>query len=240
MPYGLYMSAEGASAQSKRLEVLTNNIANAQTTGFKRELAVIQARHSEAIEQGIDYSGSRSINDIGGGAMISETVTDFSTGPMQKTDIPTDVAINGDGFFVVDNDGEQMLTRAGDFILENNLLSTRSGHAVLDRSNAPLAIESIHRSAIMREIQEKISLVKPQSLGDLVKAGQNLFRPLAETVPVVEADRSIKPGFLERSSVKPALEMMEMIEASRGFEANIQMIKSQDRMISQLVSRVLK
>ncbi len=69
MPYGLYISAEGALAQSQRMEVIANNLANLDTPGFKRELAVFQARYAEAIEQGRDYPGSGSINDVGGGVM---------------------------------------------------------------------------------------------------------------------------------------------------------------------------
>lgn len=80
VPYGLCISAEGAQSQSLRMEVIANNLANVETTGFKRALAVIQARHSEAIEQGEDQAGSASINDIGGGTMVRQTLSDFSRG----------------------------------------------------------------------------------------------------------------------------------------------------------------
>ena len=132
MPYGLYVSAEGARAQSQRLETIANNLANVDTAGFKRELAVFQARYAEAIEQGHDYPGSGSVNDVGGGVMLRLTQTDFSPGPMKRTGAPTDLAIRSKGFFLVEKDGQQYLTRAGNFRLttEGNLV-TQQGYACL-------------------------------------------------------------------------------------------------------------
>ncbi len=85
MTYGLYMSAEGAAAQAKRMEVLANNLANVDTPGFKRQLAVLQARHAEAILQGLDSPDSATINNVGGGVEIDGTLTDFSPGTLSNT-----------------------------------------------------------------------------------------------------------------------------------------------------------
>src|ERR1700693_5408410 len=114
MPYGLYISAEGAQVQTRRLDIIANNIANVDTVGFKRDLAVMQSRYSEAIERGTAYPGSGSINDIGGGVQFHQTVTDFSPGPLRKTGNPSDAALQGEGFFVVSKGQEHLLTRAGD------------------------------------------------------------------------------------------------------------------------------
>ena len=70
MPYGFYISAEGAHAQAKRLEILANNLANVDTAGFKRELAVFRARNAEATQRGEDVRGSGSLNDLGGGVLV--------------------------------------------------------------------------------------------------------------------------------------------------------------------------
>src|SRR5687767_7521440 len=98
MSYGLYLSAAGADVQSKRLEVMANNLANVDTTGFKRELAVVKARHAEAIERGEETAGSRGVSDVGGGVLLHQTLTHFSPGTLKKTGIPTDMAIDGEGF----------------------------------------------------------------------------------------------------------------------------------------------
>jgi flagellar basal body rod protein FlgG len=85
-----------------------------------------------------------------------------------------------------------------------------------------------------------LALVKPENLSGLVKQGENLFRSLAETQPIPDSQRRVASGFLEASAVKPTLEMTAMIEASRVFEANINMIKTQDQMLGSLISQVLR
>ena len=70
MPYGMYISAEGAAAQAQRLEVIANNMANVDTAGFKQDVPLFQARFAEAIQRGQAQAGDHSINDIGGGVKI--------------------------------------------------------------------------------------------------------------------------------------------------------------------------
>ena len=87
--------------------------------------------------------------------------------------------------------------------------------------------------------QQNLALVQPRSLGDLSKVGDNLFKPLAPPPAVADAQRRVLGGYLEQSDVKPTSEMMELIEASRAFEANISMIKNQDAMATALTERLL-
>ena len=248
MSYGLYISAAGAQAQRQRIEVLANNLANVDTPAFNRDLAVFQASHSEAIEQGQDYAGSRSINDIGGGVFLHETTTDFGRGALKQTKIPTDFAILGDGFFVVDRGGQQLLTRAGNFTLDaSGGLISQDGYPVLTAEGTPVQVTgdlpwTVNERGMLVQAGDStpLALRKPRSLGDLVKVGQNLYSPLAETIPLAGAERRVRSGWLEQSGVSPTTEMMELIEASRAFEANAQLIRSQDQMIGTLVNRVLR
>ena len=249
MPYGLYISADGAHAQSMRLDVIANNLANVDTVAFKRELAICQARYAEAVEQGLKIPGSGSIDDVGGGTTVRETKTDFSPGPLKRTDIPTDVAIKGEGFFLVQNGEETVLTRAGNFgINSRGELTTQQGYAVLSDAGLPLVISrengpwQITESGTVRQrgAVQHLALVRPESPGDLVKVGENLFRPLAEPQSVPVAERCVASGYLEMSSVRPTLEMTAMIHAARALEANINMIKAQDEMLSGLVNRVMR
>jgi flagellar basal-body rod protein FlgF/flagellar basal-body rod protein FlgG len=246
MPYGLYISAEGAQAQVNRMETIANNLANVETPGFKRDLAIFQARYAEEIEQGLLPPETGAVEDIGGGVMVQATVTDFSRGPLKNTGIPTDMAIDGDGFFTVQREGETYLTRAGDFKLSpNGELLTQRGWSVLDEGGAPITVSgqwTLNQSgAIIDEFGEvHIGLVRPQSLGDLVKMGENLFRSLASTQPVPATERRIAQNFLEGSGVQPTSEMMEMITTQRALEANTQLIKNQDEMLDSLISRVLQ
>lgn len=250
MFYGAYISAEGAQTQGRRLEVLANNLANVDTAGFKRDLAVVRARYAEEIDLGIDSPGSGSINNVGGGVRLIETQTDFSPGPLASTGQPTDVAIDGDGFFVVRKQDGDYLTRAGNFALRpTGELVTQEGYSVLDSDGNPILIDAdagpwnINSNGDIVQADgagAQLRLVRPPSLGDLVKAGENLFRPLSDPLPVPPEARRVAQGYLERSGVQPTLEMMDLITASRAFEANINMIRNQDQMIGSLVGRLLR
>src|SRR5689334_11730238 len=110
MPYGLYISAEGAHAQSRRMEVISNNLANVETPGFKRDLALFQSRYAEDVVAGNAMPGMGAAEDIGGGVWFRGTETDLSPGALKQTGIKSDFAINGDGFFVVERGTEQLLT----------------------------------------------------------------------------------------------------------------------------------
>ncbi len=250
MPYGLYLSAEGAFAQGKRLEVIANNLANVDTVGFKRELAVCQARYAEAVEQGLQSPESGAIEDIGGGMRVRETKTDYAIGPLKETGIPTDVAVKGPrGFFVVQKGDETFLTRAGNFqITSRGELTTQQGYPVLNEAGVPVRINpndptwQITASGAVRQAAgaQNLALVEPQSLEDLERVGENLFRPLSQPEPLAAAERSVAPGFLEGSAVKPATEMTALIEASRALEANVNLMKSQDEMLGGLINRLMR
>lgn len=247
MPYGLYISAEGAHAQSKRLEVIANNLANVETVGFKRELAILQARHAEEIARGRDYPGSGSINNVGGGTWVVGTTTDFAPGPFEATGLKNNLAIQGDGYFVVQKGDEQFLTRAGDFSLTaTGELVTQQGYPVLDDGGSPVVITDPNwrvtpaGAIVQNGAQQPLALVKPAQPGDLARAGENLFRPLSDPQPLAPGERNVAPGFLEQSAVNPTTEMVAMIETSRLLEANLNMMKAQDEMLNGLVNRVMR
>ena len=249
MPYGLYISAEGAQVQQQRLETIANNLANVETPGFKRDIATFQSRFAEAIQQGSDYPGSRSENDVGGGVKIMDVLTDYSSSSLRETEMPTDMAVNGEGFFQVrGRDGATYLTRAGNFTLDaqGRLVTQSDDMPVLDESGGEIVIDGSRSWEVQAGgliVQDgsttAIGLVQPKSYGDLVKVGGNMFRPLAPATPVLADQRDIRQGFLEHSGVNPTREMTAMIATSRAFEANTRLIQHQDSMISGLVNRVL-
>jgi flagellar basal-body rod protein FlgF len=249
MPYGFYISAEGANAQSSRLDVIANNLANVDTVGFKRDLASFQARYAESIQKGQVTPGMGKQDDIGGGVLFFQTKTDFSQGIVKNTGNPANVALKGDGFFTVKKGDETYLTRAGDFeINSRGELVTTQGYAVLDESGAPMVLNTdLHEWEIsdtgalrQRGRAQNLAIVKPAASEELVKHGENLFRCTGQTNALPEQERRVASGFIELSAVKPTLEMTSLIEASRFFEANVNMMKTQDQMLGGLVNRVLK
>jgi flagellar basal-body rod protein FlgF len=249
MAYGLYISAEGASAQSTRLEHLSNNLANVNTPGFKRDLAVFQARYAEAEQRGTVAPGTHAIDDVGGGVRVAGTKTDYSPGAVKATGLETDMAIRGDGFFKVRRGDQTLLTRAGNFLVDGTgRLQTQDGYSVLDADGSPIRLEPdggpwhVNPEGTIQQGTNNytLGLARPRSLGDLVKAGDNLFAPLAQTNAVPPEERQVMSGFLEQSGVNPTFEMMELIETSRAFEANVNMVKNHDQMLSTLIEGVLK
>ncbi|MBN1912616.1 MAG: flagellar hook-basal body protein [Pirellulales bacterium] len=251
MPFGIYVSAEGANVQATRLETIANNMANVETVGFKKNLAVFQARYAEAIQEGLMPPGTGAIEDEGGGVMTRQTVTDFSSGPLKRTGRSLDMAIRGDGFFAVEKEGQTYLTRAGNFMLNSRGdLMTQQGYPVLNSTGGPISILSengpweLTSDGVIRQpqggVEQTLGLMTPESLGDLVKVGENLFRPLAEPRALEPAKRGVTNEYLEMSGVQPTTEMVDMITASRIFEANTKMMQTHDQMLSGLVNRLLR
>src|SRR3954462_9660103 len=187
MPYGMYISAEGASAQAQRLEVIANNLANADTAGFKQDVPTFQARFSEAIQRGQAQPGDRSMNDIGGGVKMINVQTDHSMGDLKRTGNDLDLAINGKGFFHVrGDDGEQYLTRAGDFALDTQgRLVTQNGHRpVLDQQGGEIQLSpnvpfTISQDGFISQAGniKALGISQPESLNELTKIGHNMFKP---------------------------------------------------------------
>ncbi len=250
MPYGLYISAEGAAAQSQRLDVIANNLANVDTVGFKQDVTTFQARYAEAIQLGKSYSGDGSINNIGGGVKVIDTVTDHSLGSLKETGGELDFAIDGIGYFQIQgDDGESLLTRAGNFSLDvDGRLVTQNGHrAVLDQTGDEIVLNrdfpwSIDNQGFIMQAGEiyAIGMSQPESADNMIKVGSNLYRPLGDVRPLELQERIVKQGYLEMSGSNPVRQMMAMIETTRAFEANTRMIQNQDTITGTLLSRVLK
>ena len=250
MSYGLYISAGGATAQSKQLEVIANNLANVDTVGFKRDLAVCQAQYAEGIEEGIDTPWTGGLADQGGGTLLQQTATDFSEGHLKQTGRKLDMAIQGEGFFQVQKDGEIFLTRAGNFDLSpEGQLITAQGYPVLNNEGSPIQIDpsegewTITPKGVIDQVggsPRPIGLVMPESLGNLTKVGENLFRCSSNPTPVENDNRRIANHYLEQSSVVAATSMVDMITTSRFFQANTRMMQTQDEMTGNLIGRVLR
>lgn len=250
MYYGLYTAAAGANALSQKVEVLSNNLANVDTVGFKRELALLQARESEAIERGEDFRGSRSRNDIGGGVELTATATEFKLGTFKPGHEKTDMAIElPNVFFTVQRGDQLLLTRAGNFQLSpEGQLQTGNGDPVLSTDGGTIQIDQrldwevlaggrIKQAGDIREI----GLRRPENLSDLQKVGQNYFQNTTDKwATLAPEERRVRSGFLEGSGVNSLQEMTELITASRAYETNIRMMQTHDQLANSLISRLLR
>lgn len=249
MTYGLYMSATGANAQSHRLEVLSHNLANINTVGFKPHLAILQSREAEAIQRGEISPGLRGVDDLTAGVGVQPAMTQFDQGPIKTTGRKTDLALNdASSFFVVKRGDQEYLTRAGNFIVDaQGQLVTSHGDAVLStagnniRVNPSLPFEVMTDGAIVQGGERQlVKLVRPAALGDLTRVGDNMYQSLTSVNEVGSNERQVTSGALEQSAVNPTRAMMELIEATRVYEANVRMIQTQNDATEQLIGRALR
>ncbi len=251
--YGTYLSASGADTYNRYLEVIANNVANVDTPGFRRELPIVKAYHSEAIEQGLAVPGNRDINDVGGGVGLFQTVTSFEIGQVKRTGVDSDLMLadpRGDHFFVVDQGGQQVLTRAGNFLFDQEgHLITQSGDQVLAVGGSPVRINpnfphqfdssgNVFQAAT--GIRAELAVVRPESLHDLQHIGGNSFTSRGELQAVPVEERRVRTGFLETSAARPVQEMVDMVKVTRAYEANVRMIQQQDGITESLIGRVLR
>lgn len=247
MAYGLYLSAAGANAQNHRLEVLSHNLANVNTPGFKPHLAVVKSRHSEAVERG-DVPEGTGVDNLGGSVTIAPSLTQFAQGPIRQTGGNSDFAIkDNSSFFVVQRGDQKLLTRAGNFTFDNTgKLVTPIGETVLSENGGPIVINPVLPYRITGDgavyqagQRQNLMLARPKESGDLSRVGDNLYQSLSDITPVPTNERAVVGGAIEESAVKPTAAMMELIEASRVYEANVRMIQTQDQTVGSLISRVL-
>jgi flagellar basal body rod protein FlgG len=264
MSYGLYISSEGAMSQEYRMQTIANNIANVETPGFKREVALQMARHTASVAIGEIPFGSGLMTDIRGGVHTIGTHTEFKQGSIAPTELNSDIAIEGDGWYRVRDvaNGEEFLTRSGHFQVDRNGTFVtewgRSRFQLLDTEGEAVMLpvpESqtwhITDDGVLHDVGvgrvQQIALVQPDDLKTMVKIGENVYR--LDEIPegtlgyqdIPDAERPrIRSGHLEMSAVNPSTEMIEMIIASRSVETNVKMMHTQDEATGALLSRVLR
>lgn len=237
--------------QQMKLEVTANNIANANTTGFKRE-GVFERSLLEARQNLLNVQGSVEEEDLPMGQYY-----DFAQGAFQKTDSPFDVAIDGKGFFMVqDDNGDQYVTRSGHFTLSSDgYLVTPEGKYVLGSEGQLLIRDQAELNAGATDDPRPVELriresgevfVNEREVGRLllvdVENPQNLEKVTATQFKVREDDNyttldeaniRVKQGHLENSNVNIITEMVNMIQLQRSFELGQKVITTNDSSIER-------
>ena len=227
----IYVAMTGAKHTLEQQAVVSNNLANLSTTGFKAELGAFRAVRS--IGPGL---ATRTY------VMDSTLGADFSPGPVVQTGRPLDIAVNGRGWIAVqDPDGREAYTRDGELQLSpNGLLRTRAGLNVLG-DGGPIAIPQNNRIAIGEDgtvsavptdavpnsvaILTRIKLVNPPEAG-LERGADGLFRQMDGGRAQRDETVQVTSGVLEGSNVSPVQMLVEMIAHSRQFEAQIKLLQT--------------
>lgn len=213
-------------SQQTNLNTIANNIANVSTTGFKPQQAAFSALLYQSVNGG---AGEGNLISTGHGVKVQKTGVDFTQGDLQTTNVKTDCAIIGDGFFAIENsiDGTVTYTRDGNFKLsldgDNAYLANSAGNYVLDADGARIEITEFDSS--------KVGVYTFPNRYGLELAGGNQYK-VTEVSGEAEAVEKpvIKTGFLENSRVQIAQEMVKMIEASKGFSFGSKVVQTADEM----------
>jgi len=230
---GLTDSIESMLAQEQRLNQVTNNLANADTTGFKKDAVSFQE---------MLYQASANRQRVGKGLKI---LTDHGQGVVRMTGNPLDMAIAGEGFFRVQTAQGVRYTRAGNFQLNGEgQLVMPNGNQVLG-DNGPIVLTSpeftvdAHGRILVDGNQVgQLSIVTVDDLKMLEKEGESLFRLKEGGQEVAAQNFTLKQGFLEQSNVNTVEEMTEMIEILRAYEGQQKMIRALDELDDLAVRRV--
>lgn len=254
---GIYTAASGMLADQRRLDVVANNLANASTTGFKRETTISRSFSDFLIERTHDDDPTtkalpQQVGRLGIGTYVVNTATRLTTGSMQPTGNPLDVAIVGDGFFAVNTPQGVRYTRQGSFRQNGDgTLATPEGYEVLvDGSPVQAAEGSLSITAdgdVMAGDQNlgRLTVVTSLELGAIRKEGNGLWAPAGagdSTTLVTPAETSgqhtIRAGYLESSNVESVTEMVEMMTVMRSFEASQKALQAQDETLQKAVTEV--
>ncbi|ARP42214.1 flagellar basal body rod protein FlgG [Geobacillus thermodenitrificans] len=244
-----------------KLDVIGNNIANVNTYGFKKGRTIFQDLMSQTISGASGpsaASGGTNPRQVGLGSQLAAIDTIHTQGSLQTTGRVLDLAISGDGFFIVGdaNGNNQMYTRAGNFYLDSEGYIVNANGLYLLGDGGPLKIDSNAKSLSIGadgnvtivddtgnlQLVGTIQLAKFANPDGLEKEGNNLFRETVNSgdpqigVPGANGTGKLVSDALEMSNVDLAEEFTEMIVAQRGFQANTRIITTSDEILQELVN----
>jgi flagellar basal-body rod protein FlgF len=231
------LSASGSSLKPRmtQLEILANNIANTNTTGFKKDNSFVH------IMKNADLSQTQGEGPLRG--LDSKEFTDFTEGSFNATNAPLDLAIQGRGFFVLETPQGIRYTRNGNFSLSTDgTIVNANGYPVMGTSGklqipqpektseTTISIDEAGNVSIGTTLIGKVRVADFESLSDVKKDGASLFVSSASEQPVkLDAQHSlVRQGYLEESNVDAVESMVQLVELSRNFESDQRMVQSQD------------
>lgn len=236
MDNALYTTLTRQSGLMREMQVLANNIANASTTGFKAE-GVMFSEHVKGLGPGVQSLSMAT-------AAVRDTA--MAQGGLVQTGGTFDLAIEGDGFFLIETPGGQRLTRAGAFgPNENGDLVTADGYPVLDAGGAPVFVpQGLGEIGISPDGTisaggqpiGQIGIVIPADPNSMIREGGVMFDARGGFGPAL--DGRMLQGFLENANVNPILQVSRMIEVQRAYELGQSFMDKEDERIRSVIQAI--
>lgn len=237
---GLYVAASGMLQMEKKLDILSNNLSNINTVGYKMDTPTFEnyLRKEKTYPQDIirESKYNRTINAV---SRLSQVLTDFSSGNIRQTGEPFDLALsNPDAFFAVDTPFGIKFTKAGNFKIDNDgYLVTQEGFRVLSRNvennegiripNGDVSILGNGQITVNGVVVDNLYIVEFEDKSKLQKTGNNLFTAI-NMLPEESENPGLMQGYLEGSNINPVREMVNMISTHRAFETYQRVIRTMD------------
>ena len=253
MVRGLYTGWTGMYNEQKRLDVISNNLANSATVGFKKEGATSQSFKDVLTIKVRDDHGDSYIGNMNLGVKIGEVYTDYTQGSVRETGNTYDMAIDGNGFFTIsytDANGNTSTryTRAGEFMItKEGYVVTSEGQHLMGESEwlqipvdaAEVVIDTDGTVYADGTAVDVVKLTDFENYDYLKKFGETMYQPVQGAVEK-EATGSILQGYTEQSNVNVVSEMVNLINITRAYEANQKVVKAMDDLLQIDVSSVGK
>ena len=256
MVKGLYTAYTGMLNQQNKVDVIANNLANAATTGYKKEGSTSEAFDAVLAYKIKDQTSAfrgKKIGTMNLGVKIGENYVDYSQGAFETTNNTYDLALSGKGFFCIEftnKSGETSTkyTRDGSFTLNvDGYLVTKDGDYVLDEEGRhikldPLSDARIDENGTIFQNDQRVTTIGLEDFEDynyLERYGENYYQPV-EGATMIEADAKIFEGYLEASNVQVVSEMVELISATRTYESNQKVIQTIDETLDKAVNQLGK
>ncbi|MBI5584065.1 MAG: flagellar basal-body rod protein FlgF [Deltaproteobacteria bacterium] len=230
----------GALHQERRISIIVNNLSNAQTAGFKKDVPVFQ---------NIFFHEQERLRN----QKMEATRTDFSQGDLRRTGNDLDLAITGEGFFKISTPNGIRYSRAGDFRLDQQGRLVNAAGLAVQSENGEIILDGKKKITVgtngtvqalgaennsQPETVGKIALVRFADLSALKKEGHTLFRNDGVQDELEAPEAELQQGLLETSNVNAVAEMAEMMEAYRTFETCMKIIQSDDELTGKTVNEV--
>lgn len=241
---GLYAGASGMIAEAMRTDLIANNLANVNTAGFKKDVAVSKEFASVLMTRINDGGNPATIGSIGSGVMVDEVSTLYSSGVMRTTGNDFDMAIGGKGFFTIETPQGVRYTRNGTFAknIQGELI-TQDGYRVLGQ-NGPIRIKG-GKMVVNDGGQVLVDNVPVGTLRlsefdnekQLTKEGASLFAA-APGQNVKPGTGGVSQGMLELSNVNVIGEMVNLISSYRTYEINGKVVQSHDQLMGKAANEV--
>ncbi len=245
---GLYYSARGMAVESKKQEVISNNMANSNTTGYKKDILTVRS-FSELLLERIAGVREVPLGGMGQSPLLDHVVTSFAPGMLEETQRSLDLASVGNAFFAVETPQGVRYTKDGGFDLDRDgFLVTSDGYYVLGADGGLLQpgtedIRVDEDGFIWIGGEENfagqlmLAVFDQEDLEQLRKVGQNLFEA-EEVAPLGQGLGQVRQGFLENSNVQILREMMDMITVMRTYEANQKSLQAHDEILGKSINEV--